>query len=149
MIQMQGAGPAVIAAGLRRAERELPGETERELRAVVPRLVNRARHNAEEILPRRGGYGRQVATQTRFRVEQIRMSGGVALRLVAVGPDYRIDRQGRLRHPVYARGPRSKWNWADGTQRVPSHWFTDPMLDDGHLIRGAVMRAFERTVHRR
>lgn len=146
MISVTGLdGITAAVRRLERAERELPRETRKALWDVAPRLVKDARDHAE-VLPRRGGYARQVATTTKFHVEVNRTAAGVLLRITAVGPDKRLDTQGRLRHPVYARGLRDEWNWADAAQRVTPGWFSRPMRDNQREVRVVLVAAVKKTI---
>lgn len=142
MISVQGLdGVSAAIRRLERAERELPRETRTALRRIAPELVRDARRHADEVLPRRGGYAKQVADTTRFVVEVTRTAVGVALRITAIGPDRRLDTQGRLRHPVYAAGPRSEWNWAKAAQGVPPGWFSRPMREGQDDVRVVLVAA--------
>lgn len=150
MISVTGLdGITAVVRRLERAERELPRETRKALRDVAPRLVRDARDHAEQVLPRRGGYARQVATTTRFQVEVTRTASGVMLRITAVGPDKRLDTQGRLRHPVYARGPRDEWNWADEAQRVTPGWFSRPMKQNQPHVKVVLVAGGNRAIRQR
>jgi hypothetical protein len=131
---------------LERARRDLPRQTRKAMREVAPRLVADAKEHGGQVLPRRGGYARQVATQTRFLVEVVSTGQGVILRITAVGPDYRLDKQGRLRHPVYAHGPRSEWNWVKREQKVTPGWFSRPMKINHPTVRGVLVAAGSRAI---
>jgi hypothetical protein len=134
---------------LERAEREFPREVRKALRDVAPRLVRDAREHADQVLPRRGGYARQVARTTQFHVTVSRTTAGMVLEITATGPDKRLDTQGQLRHPVYARGPRSDWNWADATQKVTPGWFSRPMKVNSQHVRVVLVAATSRAVRGR
>jgi hypothetical protein len=112
------------AAGATGAKREM---TKALNRATKP-LKAAAKANAKASLPRRGGLGRRVArtrmqTKTRTaRVADVR----ILAKPGAVADPGRIDR-GRVKHPVWGRGP-----WV--LQDVTPGWFTKPMEDGGPIV---------------
>lgn len=134
---------------LRRMAQQIPQESAEELREIGTELVADARLSVRTTLPRRGGYADDVARGTRFDVRVTRTSTGARLTITATGPDYRLDRDGRLRHPVYARGPRNEWNWANEAQKVRPGWFTRPMREGRPRIRAGLVAAVSRTTKRR
>jgi hypothetical protein len=134
---------------LERAEREFPRETRKALRDVAPELIRDVKEHAEDVLPRRGGYAREVATKTRFHVTVSRTTAGTVLTITATGPDKRLDTQGRLRHPVYADGPRSEWAWARDPQQVTPGWFSRPMKVNERHVRVVLITAGSRAIRGR
>ncbi len=106
--------------------------------ATTP-LVAAARRNAEAVLPKRGGYGREVADSP-ITVIPLHRTDTAAVKITALGHDPRLDTQGRLRHPVY--GNRNVWR----QQKVPAGWFTAAMLRGADTARQAVLRAVDRVL---
>jgi hypothetical protein len=150
MISVTGLdGVGALLRQVDRARRDLPQETAAALRRVAPELVQDAKDHAEQVLPREGGYAAEVARRTHFHVRVTRTPSGVALEVQAEGPDYRLDKQGRLRHPVYAKGPRSQWNWAREPQRVTPGWFTRPMRSNEAHVRVVLVTAGSRAIRGR
>lgn len=150
MISVTGfEGVAAAIRDLDRARRELPRETRHALQKVAPRLVADAKEHAEEVLPRGGGYAHQVAATTRFEVDLTSTGSGVTLQVTAAGPDYRLDKKGRLRHPVYAHGPRADWAWAKQDQKVTPGWFSRSMKLNHATVRAVLVAAGGRATRRR
>jgi hypothetical protein len=142
-------GFAAAAQRLRDVERRLMPDVADELEVAARELVSDAKLSARTTLPRRGGYAKQVADGTDFEVRVFRTArGSVTVSITAVGPDYRLDKDGRLRHPVYARGPRTDWNWAREPQRVRPGWFTRPMREGRPRVRAQLVAAVTRTTRR-
>lgn len=57
--------------------------------------------------------------------------------------------QGFINHPVYARGPRRTWNWANGqTGGMKPGFFTDPCEKATPQIREKVLEALTETARR-
>lgn len=151
MVDIRGGEQFAAAARQLRAgvRRDLRSELQGGLGSAAGTLVRAAQQNARETLPRRGGYAARVADTTQFRVELHDSPRGPWLRITATGPDRRLDQTGRLRHPVYARGPRDKWAWARKEQRVRPGWFTRPMRDGVPDVRVELVMAVNRYLHRR
>lgn len=131
------------------AARDLRRELQGGLGTAAVELVRAAQQNARTTLPRRGGYAAQVAETTKFQVQLHDSAAGPWVQIVASGPDHRLDENGRLRHPVYARGPRSDWNWAHRDQRVRPGWFTRPMVAGAEGVRVQLVMAVTRYMRRR
>jgi hypothetical protein len=56
-----------------------------------------------------------------------------------------LDR-GFINHPVFARGPRDKWDWKNGqTGGMRPGFFTDPCRDAAPDIREHVLKAITET----
>lgn len=140
---------AAAAQRLRALERQVVVDAGAALEQSARELVDDAKLSARTTLPRRGGYAKQVSDATRFDIRVLRTArGGITVAITATGPDYRLDKDGRLRHPVYARGPRSDWNWAREAQRVRAGWFTRPMREGRARIRGQLVAVMNRSARR-
>lgn len=136
-----------IAKRLHTAERNLPGQFRSGLGRQAAALIADARRNALNTLPKSGGYN-EVVARSHFHVRLSRGPRGERLTVTATGPDYRLDKQGRLRHPVYARGTRRDWSWAKAPQQVRSGWFTDPMHAGRPRLRAELVAVMSRTTRR-
>jgi hypothetical protein len=139
---------ADAAKRLRAAERQLMPEVRLGLEEAARELVADAQLSARTSLPRRGGYAQQVAN-SEFKVAFVQTGRGWKVVITAIGPDYRLDREGRLRHPVHARGPRQDWNWSHEAQRVKSGWFTRPMKAGRPAVRAQLAAAVSRCTRSR
>lgn len=50
--------------------------------------------------------------------------------------------KGLINHPVYARGDRASWNWANGqTGGMRAGFFSDPCQDAGPEVRAKILEA--------
>jgi hypothetical protein len=80
-------------------------------------IIAAARTNAVSTLPSKGGLGRTIAT-SHFTVKPLRgkRSGGGVL-ITTADHDARIDKAGRVRHPVFGRKVYAQ-------QKVKPGWFT-------------------------
>jgi hypothetical protein len=67
--------------------------------------------------------------RSKFRVKTRSAGRSPGVRVTAVGVDARVDRTGKVRHPVY--GNRRVWV----TQQVKPGWFTDPMEAGAPAVR--------------
>jgi hypothetical protein len=112
------------AAGATGAKREM---TKGLNRATKP-LKAAAKANAKASLPRRGGLGKRVArTKMQTKVRTGRVADVRILALPsAVADPARIDR-GRVKHPVWGRGP-----WV--LQDVTPGWATKPWEEGGPVV---------------
>jgi len=103
--------------------------------------VAEARHNAETILPRRGGYAAEIAA-SEIDVDPLHGADTVAVRVTARGHDPRLDARGRLRHPVY--GNERVWR----EQKVPAGWFTAAMVRSAADVELRLLRAVDAALAR-
>src|SRR5215216_409522 len=112
-----------------------------ELEALKPAI----RRSAMTTLPTHGGIDRLVANS---ELQVVRRRGRITLRASNKRNIRRMNDQGILRHPVWARSnkPRSQWRWVD--QRVPSKWFDNPTLAAEVRLRRAVERNRQRILDR-
>jgi hypothetical protein len=56
---------------------------------------------------------------------------------------------GFINHPVYARGDRSEWNWANAqTGGMRPGFFTDPAEDSAPEVRSAILTAMADTARK-
>lgn len=102
--------------------------------------VREARHNAETILPRRGGYAATVAA-SEIDVDPLHGATTVSVRVTAKGHDPRLDTQGRLRHPVFGRD-----QWRE--QKVPAGWFTAAMIRNAADVELQLLHAVDAVLAR-
>ncbi|MGH6690905.1 MAG: hypothetical protein ACREF4_09535 [Gammaproteobacteria bacterium] len=121
---------AVLTQRLRAAGRkDMTRELRKGLNRATKPLKAAAKANAKASLPKRGGLGRRVArtkmvTKTRTgRVAEVR----ILAKPGAVADPGRIDR-GRIKHPVFDRGP-----WV--LQDVTPGWFRKPMREGGPVVQ--------------
>jgi hypothetical protein len=103
--------------------------------------VREARHNAETILPQRGGYAAEVAA-SEIDVDPLHGAATVVVRVTAKGHDPRLDTQGRLRHPVF--GNENVWR----EQQVPAGWFTAAMIRSAVEVELQLLRAVDAALAR-
>ena len=65
-------------------------------------------------------------------------------RKIALFNDYGI-----INHPVYAQGPRRKWNWSNGQTGGMRKWFfTDPCENAAPDVRDRLMQALKDTARK-
>jgi hypothetical protein len=129
---------ARVSRALRDANaKDLKQELRRGLGQATKPLRIAAKANAAAVLPRRGGLGARVA-RTRMTT-RIRTGGNPLVQIKAaanaVNDPLRIDR-GRIRHPVWGRGP-----WV--LQDVPKGWFTKPMQKGAPVVRPELIHAMD------
>lgn len=103
--------------------------------------VREARHNAETVLPKRGGYAAEVAASP-IDVDPLHGAATVQVRVTARGHDPRLDTQGRLRHPVF--GNENVWR----EQKVPAGWFTAAMIRSAADVELQLLRAVDAALAR-
>ena len=92
------------------------------------------------------GYGPELAADLKVSTS-VRFSGiapGVTAKVSAPtgGPSGRAVKAleaGRLKHPVFARGPRATWTWAKRPQRIPAGFASQPLK----VIRPQIRREIE------
>jgi hypothetical protein len=123
--------------------RELKSELTRGITAAAKPLKKAAKDSARSILPSGGGLGRRVA-RTSLPHKRRTTGGHAGIRIEAksnaVKDPYRIDR-GRIKHPVFGRGP-----WV--LQDVPKGWFTEPMESGGPAVRKELLTVMERVANK-
>jgi len=134
-----------MAQQLHQLVRDVQAADEQTIAAELESLKPAVRRSAITTLPTHGGVDRLVAGSD-LRV--VRRRGQVALRATNKRNIRRMNDQGILRHPVWARSdkPRSQWRWVD--QRVPSKWFDNPTLASEMRLRRAVERSRQRILDR-
>jgi hypothetical protein len=127
-----------LARDMQTADEQVATE---QLNALKPAI----RRSAMTTLPTRGGLDKLVAASD---LQVVRRRGQVTLRASNRRNIRRMNDQGILRHPVYARSdrPRSQWRWVD--QRIPTKWFDNPTLAAEMRLRRAVERNRQRIIDR-
>lgn len=127
-----------VAQSLRAAGRsDLKRELLKGIRAATKPLRAAVKLYAVATLSGRGGLGKRVArtrmtTQTRTgRDPSVRIKAAAN----AVKDPYRIDR-GRIRHPVFGRGP-----WV--LQDVTPGWFRTPLSEGAPIVRPELVKAMD------
>lgn len=117
VVRLTSHGLDDAAKKLRQSDQVMRREFTVAVTASVQPIIQAARRNALQTLPRRGGLGALIAQST-FTVLPLRAAGMAGARIITADHDPRLDTEGRLRHPVYGR-------WLSiPTQRVPRGWFT-------------------------
>lgn len=121
--------------------KQLRSEFTKGITAAVKPLKVATKASAVATLPSRGGLGRRVArTSLPHRRRATGQAAGV--RIVAqpnaVKDPKRIDR-GRIRHPVYGRGP-----WV--LQDVTPGWFTKPLEAGAPVVRVQLVKVMNEVV---
>jgi hypothetical protein len=121
----------ILANRLRVAgAKDLRRELVKGLNRSTKPLRKAAKDSAKARLPRAGGLGRRVARTrmtTRTRLKPTSVSVDIQAKPGAVADPLRVDR-GRIRHPVWGRGP-----WV--LQDVPKGWFTKPMEEGEPVVQ--------------
>lgn len=138
-MRIQGGEKLVrVSKALKDAPKELRGELTKGITRAVRPLKQSVRAEAKSSLPRRGGLGARVA-RTKLPHRRRATGRGAGLRVLAqpgaVADPRRIDR-GRVRHPVFGRGP-----WV--LQDVPEGWFTRPMRDGAPTVRRELLQVMD------
>lgn len=129
---------ATLAKALRQAgDKDLQRELYAALNRSTKPLKADAKASAAATLPSRGGLGKRVA---KTRMTTKRRTGrnpsvSIAANPGAVADPKRIDR-GRIKHPVFGRGP-----WV--LQDVPWGWFTRPMHEGASEVRKQLVKAID------
>lgn len=138
-VAVEGAGQlAAVGRRLKAAGRgDLTAAMYRGMRRQAEPAVRAVRDSAKTTLPRRGGYAELVASHHVY----VRIRTGprrVGMVVVAAGVDPRLDRQGRLRHPLF--GDTDRWY----EQKVRRGWFSRPMRKLAPQVRRAVFGEVDR-----
>ena len=134
-----------MAQQLHQLARDVQAADEQTIAAELESLKPAVRRSAITTLPTHGGIDRLVASSA---LQVVSRRGRVTLRASNKRNIRRMNDQGMLRHPVWARSdkPRSQWRWVD--QRVPSKWFDNPTLSSEMRLRRAVERNRQRILDR-
>lgn len=142
-----------LAARLRAAGTEGKGLR----RALLKAITDAAKPVADEIgslsnldehLPDR--YAAVLAGDLKVTVSSS-LSGDPKVSITARAKDRKrkvaILEQGVITHPVYAQGPRRKWNWKNGRQTggMKPGFFTDPAKAAAPDVRDKVIQALSDT----
>lgn len=145
---------AKVGKALREAgDKELKKELTRGMRAAAKPMVAEAKRAAKDKLPRHGGLNARVA-RSRMTV-QVRTSGRrLGVRIAANGPkeaggrslNIRALNRGEFKHPVWARGPRDKWVWAE--QSIEPGWFDDTLTRQRPRVQGELIKAIDAVARR-
>lgn len=109
---------AALAKRLRSEDKALKRDLTRSIRAAALPIGRRALTALASTAP--GGELERLAKRQRVTV-QVRSGRNARVRVQAgkKGSGLRsLESKGQVRHPVYAKGPRSRWTWV--TQQVPS-----------------------------
>lgn len=130
---------ARVSKALRHAgDKELAKEFRAGLTRAVKPMKAAAKKSALSTLPARGGLAKRVSKTTM----PTKRRGGArnpGLRVTAkpnaVADPMRMDR-GRIKHPVWGRGP-----WV--LQNVKPGWFTKPMEDSAEEVREELVKALD------
>jgi hypothetical protein len=129
-----------LAKALKQAgDKDLQKELYAGLNRATKPLRSDAKRSADENLPRRGGLNKRVA---RARMSTRRRGGkNPGIKIVAKGMPQlgRIDRLGKVKHPVHGHRDR----WVD--QKIPEAqgWFTDPMQAGAPPVRKELVRTLD------
>ena len=130
----------VLAKALKRiGDKGLSKELYAGLNRATKPLKEAAKESAGENLPRRGGLNKRVA---KARLSTRRRGGrNPGVRIVAKGMAQleRIDKLGRVRHPVGGHRDR----WVD--QEIPEAkgWFTEPMQAGAPEVRKELVKTLD------
>lgn len=143
-VKVSSADIAAVGAAVRRLGdgRTVVNEMGREIRAAVPPVRQAVRAHALQFLPHRGGFNAWVAAATvRASVRRGPRSAGVTLVAGRNAARRRaalklLDELGQVRHPTHGHVP-----WV--LQRVPSGWFSDPVVDSADRFTDAVADAVD------
>lgn len=139
-LRVEGADKlARVSKALRQAgDKDLAKELRQGITRAVKPLKVAAKQSASSTLPSRGGLGKRVS---RTSLPHSKRGGaknpGIRIKALpnAVADPLRIDR-GRVRHPVWGRGP-----WV--LQDVTPGWFTKPMNEAGPAVRAEIAAALD------
>lgn len=128
----------VSAALKKHGDKELSKELTRGITAAVKPLKKDVKTSARTVLPKRGGLAKRVGRGTlQHKTRKTGRSAGV--RIIAkpntVNDPRRIDR-GRIKHPVFGRGP-----WV--LQDVKKGYFTKPLTDGRQVVRKELVKVMK------
>jgi hypothetical protein len=130
----------------RKLERLAGGEFQRSVMASIAKemepLPEAVRQSALDILPKRGGLNRLVASQV---ITEQKNPDSVKAFMVGrkrMRELLRLDR-GLVRHPVYAdpKKTRKQWKWVN--QAVPQRFWTRPVKQREDAIKAAARAAMD------
>lgn len=118
----------------------------KELRAVVKPVGDQAKQHAREILPHHGGLADMVGS-SEMKVTVDTKGTKVSVRLTAKKPGQKgrlqdID-SGRIRHPVFADGTKTRREWRWVNQTVPPGWFTQPAEESGPQVQKSLLSVLD------
>lgn len=127
---------AALAARIRKAEGELPGELYAALERSAPPLEHAATASALAHLPHHGGLNAVVGSAG---MRHTRRAGGIRINARGI-TQLKLTNSGKVRHPVYGN-PRS---WI--TQEIPKalNWFDKPMHDGAAKVRRELDKALDK-----
>lgn len=131
---------ALSRALRRHGSKELRGELTKGITQATKPLKKQAKDSARTSLPRRGGLARRVARTSLPTKRRTGNNPGVRIEAKpnAVNDPGRIDR-GRIKHPVFGRGP-----WV--LQDVQRGWFTEPMEGAAPEVRQELVKVIDRMI---
>ena len=143
-LRIEGANKlGILAKALRNVgDKELQKELYAGLNRATKELRADVKDSQVQNLPDHGGLNKEL---TRGK-GSVRRRGGKnpSVRIVFKGIEQmdRIDRQGRVRHPVFRRAGR-RTVWVD--QRIPKAkgWFTDPLENGAPAVRKELVRVID------
>lgn len=139
---------ARAAAGFDKAQRR---EVSKVLRETTKPIRAELRESARANLPHAGGLNETVASSN--FTQRLKVTGKtVGVTLVARGrsgklKDIRSTDSGRLRHPVFADGAKSRRDWTWVTQTVKPGWWTGPLKKAGPRVSRNVAQAMDLVVN--
>jgi hypothetical protein len=140
-----------VARDLKAADKTLIRQLRRALDKAAEPTKKAIVAGLPHYLPNR--YARVLARAAKFTTSTRTTGREVSVRLVMTAKGVKTDRQirqlnnpGMLRHPVFARGRRSTWNWAK--QRVRPGLFDNPVEDQRGRIRRDVLQAMHETAQK-
>ena len=147
-LQIQGANElAALSAKVKEiGDKGLNRELLRDVRKAAKPLVAEAKNAARENLPKAGGLNEVIAA-SKFGIRTRTSGRNPGVRIIGVST-HQIEGMdhGRVRHPVWARGPRTDWHWA--TQQIPPGWFSKRMQEKVPEVRAELVRSLDEFARR-
>jgi hypothetical protein len=141
----------LLAAKLKEADPVLKRELRRNFKKAAEPVVRDVRQSILAMPSRHKGPLRAevagtVVLRTSFAASGVRVNIDSLGSRMPRGKDTlprHLDSARGWNHPVYGRGPRSRWNWTRKRQHGKAGWFERPVIENAREFRDAALAAID------
>lgn len=126
---------------------ELRKQFHKDIQAAAKPLVPAVQRQAEARFPSRGGLNRKMAQKSRYKTQARTGLSTAGVRIIAPRTDPRVDRRGRVQHPIFGRkGKPDEGKTNTGITWVPNAvgYFSETLEDRGDLVRDELVSKLTR-----
>jgi hypothetical protein len=143
----------LLAAKLKEADPALKRELRKKFRDAAEPVAGDVEQSILLMPSHHGGTLRREVART-VVVRTSFSSAGVRVQIDSLGskmPEgkgtlpHHLDSGKGWNHPVYGRGPRSRWHWTKRRQLGKPGWFEKPVIDNAREFRNAALAAIAET----